>query len=196
MLKLSQFRLDHPQRSAPDPAPRYQDYFDTLRTDFNQRCGYCDSFDLRRSNDFEIDHWRPKRVLVKISPNDYSNLVYSCKSCNRSKSGKWPSDDEDIDIIDGDQGFMDPTHNDYHTHFVRCDNGEIYWVTTLGKWMYQELSLYNIQHSILWMLERIRSAIEEAKTIRDAKPDNQIVKDGMLALYEIEEAYLNKLFNV
>ncbi|MDR7130181.1 uncharacterized protein (TIGR02646 family) [Algoriphagus sp. 4150] len=195
MLRLSEFRSIHPKRSEQEQRPRYQDFFDTIREDFNQRCGYCDSFDLRRSNDFEIDHWRPKRVLRNISQNDYSNLAYACKSCNRSKSGKWPSNNEDIDIIN-DQGFIDPTSDDYSRHFAKCNNGEIYWVTPLGKWMYNELSLYNVQHSILWLLEKIRNAIEEAKTIRQEKPDNPIIIESMLALYEIEEVYLNKLFNV
>lgn len=179
----------------PTSKSKYGDYFDELRNDFNSRCGYCDSFDLRRNNDFEIDHFVPKRVFSKIKANDYHNLVYSCKSCNRSKSGKWPSHDETIGIIN-DRGFVDPCTEVYDTHFSRYNNGDIDWETELGKWMYCELSLYNPKHSILYNLEKLMRAIKEAQRLAEDKPDNIIVHKGLTALFLIQESYLNKLFDV
>lgn len=190
------FRNNTPsRRNNIESKPRHQDYFNDLRKDFNKRCGYCDSFDLRRNNDFEVDHFVPQRVLLTIKHNDYFNLVYSCKSCNRAKSGTWPSNDEGTNLI-GNTGFIDPDDNTYHTHFIRYDDGEIVWNSDLGKWMYRELALYSNQHAILFILEKFRLSIEEAKLLLEADPENQIRKDGLLALYQYEDLYLNKLFNV
>ncbi|MEM9001055.1 MAG: HNH endonuclease signature motif containing protein [Bacteroidota bacterium] len=195
MPNIIAFRNSIPSRSNPSIKPNHTDYFEDLRNDFNCRCGYCDSFDLRRNNDFEVEHFRPQRVLNLIAPNEYSNLIYSCKSCNRAKSGTWPSNDENVNLV-GNTGFIDPVETEYENHFIRYDDGEIDWNTELGKWMYRELALFNIQHSILWMLERLRNSIDEAKRILKEDPENLIKKDALIALYEYEEVYLNKLFNV
>ena len=174
---------------------RYTAYFDQLKEDFNSRCGYCDSFDLRRTNDFEIDHFVPQRVFSKLKHNDYHNLVYSCKSCNRSKRGTWPSDDETVAIL-GNSGFVDPCLPEYNSHFSRYENGEIDWESDLGIWMYRELSLFNPKHSILWQLEKLMGAIEEAKTIVEKNSDNLKLNKGLSALFLIQENYLDKLFDV
>ncbi|MCB0464425.1 MAG: HNH endonuclease [Aequorivita sp.] len=195
MLNKFPFRASTPIRSFPAIKPNHADYFPELRQDFNMRCGYCDSFDLRRNNDFEVDHYRPRRVLNLIPDNAYDNLVYSCKSCNRTKSGTWPSNDENILLV-GNTGFVDPTDPAYSSHFCRYDNGEIDWETDLGKWMYKELGLFNNQHTIVWFLEKLRNAIEEGKVLRQQSPNDPIISAGQLALYELEEVYLNKLFDV
>jgi uncharacterized protein (TIGR02646 family) len=183
------------RRTNPVKKSKYGEYFDQLREDFNNRCGYCDSFDIRRNNDFEIDHFIPQRVFSKLKPNDYHNLVYSCKSCNRSKSGKWPSNDENINTRDG-KGFIDPCDAKFDTHFSRYNNGEIDWESDLGKWMYIELSFYNPKHSIIWKLEKLRKAIEEAKKMAEKDPDNLKISKGLNVLFLIQENYLDRLFDV
>ncbi len=190
------FRKNTPTRRIdPVVKSKYGDYFDLLREDFLKRCGYCDSFDLRRDNDFEIDHFVPRRVFSKVKENDYNNLVYSCKSCNRSKSGKWPSNDENISVV-GNVGFIDPCDNKYDNQFYRDKDGEIQYETEHGRWMYLELSLYNPKHSILWYLEKIMKDIKEAKMLADIKPDDIKVIKGLNALLLIQDKYLNKLFNI
>lgn len=195
MPRIVEYRKDQPER-RPNVEEKgdYKDYHDLLREDFNCRCGYCDSFDIRRNNDFELDHFIPQRLLNTISKNNYYNLVYSCKSCNRAKSGKWATDNE-LESLDGEKGFIDPCADNYHLHFVRHDDGDINWNSNTGKWMYRELALFNIQHSIAWILEKLRNAIEDGKKILNEKPDNPTVKEGLLALYIIEDKFLNKLFN-
>lgn len=189
------FRINRPsRRNDISPKGNYRDYRSELKTDFYNRCGYCDSFDLRRSNDFEIDHFVPQRVFIKFKPNDYFNLVYSCKSCNRSKSGKWITNNENTNLSNN-LGFIDPCNEEYETHFIRHSNGDINWNSETGKWMYRELSLFNIQHSVLWMLENVRNAINECRVIIKEKGENETLKDCLLALFLIEENYLNKLFN-
>jgi len=184
-----------PQRDLTIPVKSsYRDYIDQLRIDFNSRCGYCDSFDKRRTNDFEIDHFVPKKVFEELKPNDYHNLVYACKSCNRSKSGKWPSNNEKINVVDN-TGFIDPCKNDYDLNFSRDDNGEIDWVTDHGKWMYKELSLFNPEHSILWKLEKLMRTIQIGIQLSEEKPDNIKIIKGLNALFLIQESYLNLLFD-
>ncbi|MDP5202354.1 HNH endonuclease [Flavobacterium sp. DG2-3] len=171
----------------------YREYFLELKEDFKLRCGYCGSFDKRRNNDFEIDHFVPQRVLNEIKTNEYKNLVYSCKSCNRSKSGKWISDDENISIVN-EEGFIDPCNEEYDTHFIRHTDGDINWTSNIGKWIYRELSLFNIQHTIFWLLEDIRNSIDECRNIMRSEGETQELKDCLLALYIIEEEFLNKIF--
>ena len=83
--------FDYPQsrtarRHGPIGYRAYGRYRPWLRDEFAFRCAYC----LKREAwgqvtfDFEIDHFQP----VSIVPSrklDYSNLVYSCHSCNKRK---------------------------------------------------------------------------------------------------------------
>lgn len=190
------FRRFPPERRPDDVIvvkANYSDYFDELKVDFKSRCGYCGSFDKRRNNDFEIDHFIPQRVLKDTKPNAYKNLVYSCKSCNRSKSGKWISDDEAPSFIN-DKGFIDPCEKEYDTHFIRHSSGDIIWNSDHGKWIYRELALFNIQHTIFWLLEDVRNSITECKRIIDTKGKTPELNDSLVALYMIEESFLDKLF--
>ncbi|MEU2237719.1 HNH endonuclease, partial [Streptomyces vietnamensis] len=75
----------------------YKSYREFLKEDFKGRCGYCDSFYGIVKKDYHIDHFVPRRLIKKFIThkhleNDYTNLVYSCPSCNISKSGKWISE--------------------------------------------------------------------------------------------------------
>lgn len=59
------FREVCPKRSL-DVVERtnYRDYRDSLRADFNNRCGYCNDLDEPRKEYFEIDHLVPQKIMV------------------------------------------------------------------------------------------------------------------------------------
>ena len=60
----------------------YKDYRQELREDFCCICGYCGKSEKITKNAFEIDHFMPKSVAPELE-KEYSNLVYSCYTCNR-----------------------------------------------------------------------------------------------------------------
>ena len=169
---IMDFRNKTPKRRANHKTETdYHKYKDDLRKDFNYRCGYCDDHDFFRSTDYQIDHFVPKTQLKTINLTDYSNLVYSCRSCNRHKWNKWPTGIESISN-DGQKGFIDPCDSEYDKQFSRNKRGEIVPITPLGVWMWKALNLGNPAHSLVWKLEKIHKKITELQTIIATYPEN------------------------
>lgn len=157
------------------PYASYKSYKSILRSDFNERCGYCDSVDfwLGSSNSFQIDHFAPQSLFPEII-HDYRNLVYSCPYCNRSKSDKWISDDAKVNIIN-DEGFYDPCCDEYEQQFKRDTSGRIIPITKIGNYMYLNLKLYLERIRIIWNLERLRDIINRLLPLlanEDEIPEN------------------------
>ncbi len=160
------FREKTPERRADVvDKSRYQDYKQELREDFNTRCGYCNDHEEWRNSFYEIDHFIPKTLLNEDEYTDYTNLVFSCRYCNSSKSKKWPTNDR-YKCNDGRVGFTDPCNKAYDSQFVRNSMGEIIPQSVLGKWMYRELKLYLNRHSILWQIEKIEKILKEFKRLK------------------------------
>lgn len=157
------------RRSDVVEKSNYRDYRDSLRADFNNRCGYCNDLDNPRKEYFEIDHLVPQKIMVKKKKTDYQNLVYACHSCNNAKRKKWPSGDENIPVV-GNKGWVDPCSEEYAKQFSRDDNGNIIPLTPIGEWMYDNLKLYKPQHSILWNLEQIKLIKDK---LSDKIPENK-----------------------
>ena len=94
---MSDFRKITPARRKSVPVYKtHNEYKPLLREDFHQRCGYCGDHEFFRDTYYEVDHFVPQKYLVNISPTEYSNLVYSCRSCNNFKRAKWPTGDENV----------------------------------------------------------------------------------------------------
>jgi uncharacterized protein (TIGR02646 family) len=181
-----EFRNRTPKRrSEPKTVTKYSDSKPELCEDFNHRCGYCDDHVYFKTTFYEVDHFVPKGVLVRISETDYSNLVYSCRSCNNAKRQKWPTGDE-TKHNDGVKGFIDPCSDEYAKQFSRSNKGDIVPETKLGKWMWNAMRLYNPSHRIIWSLEQLRCRIEEMEAL-DA--DNRKI----LELYRMYLQYEDEL---
>ena len=158
---MDDFRKIKPQRRNDAPACKiYQEYRPFLRNDFHQRCGYCGDHEFFRETFYEIDHFVPKS-LAPERENDYSNLVYSCRSCNNSKRAKWPTGDV-AKPNDGLVGWIDPCDESFAQQFDRLDDGSVKPKTILGLWMWKALTLGNPIHRLKWSLEQLR--IELLKT--------------------------------
>ena len=162
------------RRQSSKTCANYQAYKDSLKEDFTGRCGYCDDNERFADVPFQIDHFVPRTMLKSIAENNYNNLVYSCRRCNRSKWDKWPSGDEKIHHNDK-EGFIDPCDERYDQQFERNDRGEIIPVTELGKWMWTELNLGNAAHRIVWTLTQIRKTLEAVKRLPGSADDARIV---------------------
>lgn len=170
------FRDKAPARRAiPKKYADYHAYRDYLKEDFNGRCGYCD--DLERFSDvpYQIDHFVPKAILKTIAENDYANLVYACRRCNRAKWDKWLGGDEHTHN-NGKEGFIDPCDRQYEQQFERNDRGEIVSVSPLGDWMWKELNLGNAAHRIIWTLSQIRKELDDILQIPEAAADKRLVE--------------------
>lgn len=177
---MTDFRHRKPTRRENQEAKsHYTDYRPELREDFNERCGYCGDHDFFRQTYYEIDHFVPRKKLKTIALNDYSNLVYSCRSCNNSKRAKWPTGDEKVHN-NGKVGFIDPCDETYADQFHRGKDGSIIARTELGEWMWKALNFGNPAHRVIWNLEEIRKRIRQMEeSCSDGVVDSHLAADIM-----------------
>ncbi|MBW8332728.1 MAG: HNH endonuclease [Prolixibacteraceae bacterium] len=161
--------MRRPNPSKSETGNNYGKHKPDLQEDFNYCCGYCGSFDGfgYTKTYFEIDHFVPKDFLIKsksvIGLSKYSNLVYSCRSCNNFKTKHWPSQRDDI-YLNGDEGFVDPCGSEYENHLYRTDDGAIMWNTPIGKWMVTIAFKFDErieELKLLWKYNSIRLTIEK-----------------------------------
>src|SRR5271154_2101665 len=98
---MPDFRLSVPSQTCSKQYLNYRRYKKYLIVDFSNRCGYCDGHDKWYGGfkNFHIDHFAPKEKFPQLK-TVYSNLIYSCPSCNIAKSDFWPSTDENISHVD------------------------------------------------------------------------------------------------
>lgn len=163
------FREEHPiKRDAPKVVTRYGEFKQELKEDFNSKCGYCNDSDHWTGGwrFYQLDHFVPKKHLVSISENEYTNLVYSCFFCNNSKRAKWPSKKETVHH-NGVEGFIYPKEVEYTDHLKRDINGAIVPTSDLGKYMIKAMKLDLKRHSIIWNLEKLETIIDQLKNEYD-----------------------------
>ncbi|MDC0764749.1 HNH endonuclease [Brevibacillus sp. AG] len=197
VLNRFKFRLQTPQKRniAYQADVLYTQYRKELKEDFKGRCGYCDSLFSIVKKDYHIDHFVPRRVLKKFPGHahlihEYNNLIYSCPSCNGSKSGKWPSEHPD-EFIKGEQGFVDPCQDAYGDLFFRDNEGKIHPNNTqfpVASYMYRELKLYLETHSVVWKIEQLMNLIKAFS------PEG--IQANKVELFEQLQIYLNKHFEM
>lgn len=190
---MSDFRKITPSRRESVPVCKtHNEYKPLLREDFHQRCGYCGDHEFFRDTYYEVDHFVPQKCLENISPTEYSNLVYSCRSCNNSKRAKWPTGDENIHN-DGKQGFIDPCDDAYAAQFERLADGSIHSITDLGDWMWSALNFGNPAHRVRWKLEEVIILLKELDEISIDSPEELRIKDKLNRLYrKLEEQLRGK----
>ncbi|UTW67727.1 HNH endonuclease [bacterium SCSIO 12643] len=192
---MSVFREHTPKRrNITTDVSAYGKHRDDLKLDYQNRCGYCNDIDTWRFVWFEIDHFVPKKYLKTISETDYSNLVYSCRSCNNAKRAKWPTGDENKHN-ESNKGFIDPCDDGYNNQFERLKTGSIRPKTELGEWMYNAMKLYKPQHEIIWNIDLLDQLIEEIETLLDASPNSDI-ENRLLEAYREFRKYVKNLSNV
>lgn len=165
-------RRSRPVRTCEKVFTVYKTYKKYLRTDFNKRCGYCDILDktIGGTKSFHIDHFAPQVPFDHLECS-YSNLIYSCPSCNSAKSNKWAMPTESPSH-DGIKGYIDPCTTDYDEHLGRNLKGVIVSKSELGEFVRKNLKLYLLKHSIYWKFERIDDLIKEIKKEIDLLDEN------------------------
>lgn len=135
----------------------YTRYRPFLSDDFQNTCGYCGKRRSLSSSDYEIDHFVPQRINSdRVS--DYANLVLACKTCNRAKSGDWPTEDKNIPN-DGNVGYVDPATPEYDLHLTRDADGNIHALTKVGEYMCDKFHFDCRLISEMWMLMQLDEKI-------------------------------------
>ena len=87
----------------------------------------------------QIDHFRPSRKFRKLA-NDPHNLVWSCASCNRQKSDRWPALGTN-DTVVGNEGFIDPFEENRLDYFEVQSDGTIIPLKPPAEYMEKLLAL-------------------------------------------------------
>ena len=153
----------------------YKKYVPQLREDFKHICGYCGKPEEVTTKGFEPDHFVPYR----IDPSrklDYSNLVYSCFTCNRKKLGKWPTKNKDKPN-DGNVGFVDPALKEYDLHLGRDKDGNIEFYTNVGEYMYKNAFRFDIRPmKEIWKISQLINAKENLLKIKDKLTSEELIK--------------------
>ncbi|MGB4775536.1 MAG: HNH endonuclease signature motif containing protein [Daejeonella sp.] len=170
----------------------HRDHKPDLKADFISRCGYCNSSDTWKVTYYEVDHFIPEAILTTKANTDYSNLVYSCRSCNNAKRKKWPTNDENFSHRNN-EGFIDPCDDEYLNQFSRNNTGEILYNSELGKWMYYALKLHKPQHGVIWNLEQLEPLIAEIKALTDLINIPENIKDMIIQVFIKYDNYRNEL---
>ncbi len=149
-----------------------------LARDFEHRCCYCDDLDEYNGKyeSYAVDHFAPKSKFKDLE-FDYDNLLYCCRMCNSSKSDKWVGVTAKENIVDN-KGFIDPCMPEYYANLARKTNGEIIFLTELGKYMYYELKLYAKQHQTNYQINRLSEIKRRIDTL---------LKHSKLSLNEIKK---------
>lgn len=161
-------------------------YKSELAEDFYHICGYCGKLDIAVKEDFQIDHFVPKKV-DPTRHNDYYNLVYSCRICNRNKWHHWPTNNKDLSN-DGNVGFIDPTLPEFDKALKRKENGNIVYLNNVGKYMYEILKFDTRPIATVWKLMRLRELkIELEKKISESDEKIKLYKEYFKVVQAIEE---------
>ena len=141
----------------------YRDYVPELKVDFHHLCGYCGKHEMVSHKGMEPDHFVPD----KIDPSrkcDYSNLVYSCFTCNRKKLGKWPTSDKDRPN-DGHVGFVDPATLEFDLHLGRRKDGAIEYYTDVGEYMFKTAFKFDIRPTKeIWQASQLHALTDSLIT--------------------------------
>lgn len=148
-------RKNNPKRTKQITLSKYTLYKAALSKDFFCCCGYCGTHHVYYGSGkcFHIDHFAPKSKFKNLE-NDYSNLVYSCPTCNIAKSNDWCGSNEN-ELTSNGIGYIDPCDDHYSKAFYRDSSGKIRYEdgNLPAKYMYNKLKFGLKRHEIFWLAE-------------------------------------------
>lgn len=143
----------HRRRHGPAGYKDYNSYRDWLRDEFMFRCVYCLHREqwYGRGATFHIDHSVP---VTEDSDRecDYSNLLYSCGTCNEAKKA----------VL----GLPDPCHVAFHDCLRIMSDGHVEALNNDGERLRQVLRLDN-QKNVTYRSQLMRTL----EALRVEKPD-------------------------
>lgn len=158
MEKVKEFRTHLITRTCTKTYKNYSSYKMYLKSDFKNRCAYCNLSDDSITTYFEIDHFIPGSLCKSQNREDlltdYNNLVYSCKKCNIAKTDQYEGTKDGINLKN--IKFYDPVETPLQNIFYRNILGGIDSYDTKGKRMIIDLKLYRLSHNFEWIVETLQ----------------------------------------
>lgn len=82
------------------------------------------------------------------------------------------------------KGFIDPCTDEYEKNLGRHTSGEIYYKTTLGKYMFYEMKLYLQRHQLIYNLGRVHAKLKEVKKEIDRREHLHKPTEDLTELYK------------
>jgi hypothetical protein len=157
-----------------------------LLTDSGGRCAYSMIHERECGREtIEVDHFDPRKEN-RTKNHDYKNLLPAYGPCNRSKSNKWPSTEEEAAGL----RFLNPTvEQDYGVHlFEDPRSHDIIGLTPAGTYHLRHLSL----NSEYLVLKRVnRSSARDILSMLDLLPgltreQREWIEDSASAIPDID----------
>lgn len=169
----------------------YQNYRTSLKEDFKDICGYCGKTEMVSRRGFEIDHFVPIDT-DETRKTDYGNLVYSCFTCNRKKSKKWPTNNP-ICPHDGREGFVDPTNVDFDNHLGRETNGRIEFYTQVGSYMIEAFKFNTRPTATVWKTMELMKRKCQLRELKQSGAITETDKDEYIDIDTAVDDFLRYL---
>lgn len=152
-------------RTKVPPALSYGEYKPFLRRDFFHACAYCTMSEAEaRAIRFTIDHYEPQEERKDLV-NEYSNLMYSCDTCNTYKSDRYQPPEARKDGF----RFFRPDEDYRNEHFAR---NEI-WLRDKTNTGFYTIEALDLNRQALLRLRELRQRLSDC---------DQYVVEGILAL--------------
>ncbi|GJK50778.1 hypothetical protein TUM17560_31550 [Serratia marcescens] len=174
MLYMFPLRKNDPKRTAQKKLNKYNSYKEALSKDFFCCCGYCGAHHVYYGSGkcFHIDHFAPKSKFKHLE-NEYSNLVYSCPTCNIAKSNDWCGNNENESISNG-IGYIEPCDTQYSEAFYRDSSGKIRYKegNSAAKYMYDKLKFGLRRHEIFWLADYFYELVPRISRKLKETPEN------------------------
>ncbi|MCG5047476.1 MULTISPECIES: HNH endonuclease [Pectobacterium] len=184
-------RKNNPKRTSQQKLRKYNLYKLPLSKDFFCCCGYCGTHHVYYGSGkcFHIDHFAPKSKFKHLE-NEYSNLVYSCPTCNIAKSNDWCGNSENELILNG-IGYIDPCDEKYSQAFYRDSSGRIKYKddNLAAKYMYNKLKFGLKRHEIFWLADYFYELVPKiGKKLQETPESNPLYNElKSLLLDSIEQ---------
>ena len=134
----------------------------TVRAAYQGRCGYCGISETWAGSELELDHFRP---TAQGGSDALDNLVYACTTCNRFKSGYWPSADARESLR-----LLHPLHDDLSLHLQETADGQLMGLTSRGWFHIHRLHLNRPQlvevRQFLQVNQPLQRALVQAQDVQ------------------------------
>ena len=185
-------------RSNPPQKSPYTCYKLDLEQDFHERCAYCNLHKHSVAISFEIDHFIPVKTFRGVRDDlreDYTNLVYACKKCNRAKGSQFSGDIKSDTVTN--EKFYDPVEVDYNTIFYRNEYGAIASDDAKGRDMIADIKLYRPIHMLGWICEQFCQTKDKLdyEISHESDPNRKVLLEQVKL--KIAEKYMDyaRIFN-
>ena len=110
---------------------------ETLRRQYQFRCGYCGTSEVDVGAELEVDHYQPRSTG---GSDNFFNLVYCCPACNRFKGNYWnPYSPLRI---------LHPRRDNPAEHLQESKDGLLIPLTETGRFHIERIQLNRPQQSV------------------------------------------------